>query len=162
MPGSRLVLSAGRSAEAARVLGERFTRFGVASDRVELVYRLPAGEYLEAYQPIDLGLDPFPYNGGVTTCDALWMGLPVLSVAGRDARSRRGVSVLTNLGLPEFVADSPEKLVELAATWADQRPGVSELRGTLREMMRQSPVTDGARVARHLEAAYRDLWKAIL
>src|SRR5206468_12287628 len=83
VPRSRLVLSAGKSAHAARQLGERFTKLGVASDRLELVYRLPANEYLEAYQPIDLALDPFPYNGGVTTCDALWMGVPVLTLAGR-------------------------------------------------------------------------------
>ena len=115
VPKSRLVLMAGRSAEAARILGERFTKLGIASDRLELVYRLPPAEYFEAYQPIDLCLDPFPFNGGVTTCDALWMGIPVLTLAGTDYRSRQGVSILNNLGLPEFVADTPEKVVELAA-----------------------------------------------
>jgi predicted O-linked N-acetylglucosamine transferase (SPINDLY family) len=161
VPGSRLVLSAGRSAEAARVLGERFSRLGVASDRLELVYRLPAGEYLEGYQPIDLALDPFPYNGGVTTCDALWMGVPVLTVAGRDYRSRQGVSVLTSAGLPEFVADSPDRLVELAARWSDQRAVLIDLRASLRELMSQSAVTDAARYARNLEAAYRQAWAAV-
>src|SRR5207302_3330957 len=108
VPRSRLVLLAGRSAEAARITTERFTKLGVASDRLELVYRLPAAEYFEAYQPIDLALDPFPFNGGVTTCDALWMGVPVLTVAGKDYRSRQGVSILNNLGLPEFAADSAD------------------------------------------------------
>ena len=159
VPKSRLVLQAGRSAEAARLLAERFTKQSIASDRLELVYRLPANEYFEAYQPIDLCLDPFPFNGGVTTCDALWMGVPVLTVAGRDYRSRQGVSILMNLGLPEFVAESPEKLVGLAAIWAGQRAGLADLRGSLREMMQQSPVTNAAQFVRSLETAYRQVWQ---
>ena len=162
VPGSRLVLMAGRSAGAARVLGERFAAAGVHPDRLDLVFRLPIGEYFGAYQGIDLALDPFPCNGGVTTCDALWMGVPVLTVAGRDGRSRQGVGLLTALGLPEFVADTPGKLVELAATWADQRDALADLRGTLREMARQSPLTDAERFTRHVEAAYRAVWQAIL
>ncbi|MDB5313440.1 MAG: yrrB 3 [Gemmataceae bacterium] len=158
VPRSRLVLLAGRSAEAARATTERFTQLGVMADRLELVYRLPAGEYFEAYQPLDLALDPFPYNGGVTTCDALWMGIPVLTVAGRDYRSRQGVSILNNLGLPEFVADSPDKLVELAAIWSEQRAGLADLRGSLREMVESCPLTQGVKYVRNLEAAYRTAW----
>ena len=104
MPKSRLVLLAGHSTEGAKALSGRFTKLGIAPDRLELVYRLPANEYYEAYQPLDLCLDPFPFNGMQTTCDALWMGVPVLSLAGRETRSRQGVSILNNLGLPEFVA----------------------------------------------------------
>ena len=159
VPKSRLVLLGGRSSEAARGITDRFTQHGVASDRLEVVYRLPAAEYFEAYQPIDLALDPFPYNGGVTTCDALWMGVPVLTVTGSDYRSRQGASILTNLGLAEFVADSPEKMVELAASWADQRAGLADLRGSLREMLKESPLTDAPRYVRHLEAAFREVWK---
>lgn len=155
VPKSRLVLMAGRSADAARLLNERFTAFGVASDRLELVYRFPPAEYLEAYQPVDLCLDPFPFNGGVTTCDALWMGVPVLTMAGTDYRSRQGVSILSNLGLPEFVADTPDKVVELATIWSEQRAGLADLRGSLREMMEQSPLTAAAEYVRELEAAYR-------
>jgi predicted O-linked N-acetylglucosamine transferase (SPINDLY family) len=159
VPRSRLVLSAGKSAEAARILSERFTKLGVSADRLELVYRLPAAEYFEVYQSIDLALDPFPYNGGVTTCDALWMGVPVLTVSGRDYRSRQGVSILTNLGLPEFVAESPEKLLELAAGWCDQRAGLADLRGSLRELMSESAVTAAERYVRNLEAAYREAYR---
>jgi predicted O-linked N-acetylglucosamine transferase (SPINDLY family) len=159
VPKSRLVVLGGRSAAAAKVLTDRFTQLGIASDRLEVVYRLPSAEYFEAYQPIDLALDPFPYNGGVTTCDALWMGVPVLTVTGTDYRSRQGASILTNLGLPEFVADSADKLVELAAIWADQRTGLADLRGSLRDMLQSSPITDAPRYARHLEAAYRDVWR---
>jgi predicted O-linked N-acetylglucosamine transferase (SPINDLY family) len=159
VPRSRLVLSAGGSAAGAKQIVERFTKHAVSSDRLEMVYRLPPEQYFEAYQPVDLCLDPFPYNGGVTTCDSLWMGVPVLTLAGRDYRSRQGVSVMTNVGLPEFVAESTDKLIELAALWSDQRDGLADLRGSLREMMAQSAVTDAVRYVRHLEAAYRDAWK---
>jgi protein O-GlcNAc transferase len=128
---------------------------GVSSDRLELVYRLPPGDYFEAYQPLDLALDPFPFGGAEATCDALWMGVPVLTVAGRDARGRQGMSLLNAVGLPEFVADTPEQSVTLAATWAEQRGPLAELRGTLREMMQQSPITAAADYVKHLEAAYR-------
>jgi predicted O-linked N-acetylglucosamine transferase (SPINDLY family) len=154
VPKSRLVLLAGRSVAGADQLAARFTAHGVASDRLELVYRLPAGDYFAAYQPIDLALDPFPYNGGATTCDALWMGVPVLTVAGREARARQGVSVLNALGLPEFVADTPEQLVTLAATWADQRDSLADLRGTIREIVGASAVTSAPAFVKHLEAAY--------
>ncbi|MBY0512392.1 MAG: tetratricopeptide repeat protein [Gemmataceae bacterium] len=159
VPRSRLVLLAGRSAEAARALTARFTELEISSDRLELVYRLPTQEYFEAYQPIDLCLDPFPFNGMLTTCDALWMGLPVLTVAGADTRGRQGVSLLNNLGLPEFVAETPEKLVELAVIWSDQRAGLADLRGSLREMMRQSAVTAAERYVRHLEEGLRAVWQ---
>lgn len=156
VPRSRLVLLIGRSTETARAITDRFTELGVASDRLELVYRLPRPDYFEAHQPIDLALDPFPFNGGVTTCDALWMGVPVLSVAGRDYRSRQGVSLLNNVGLPEFVADTPAKLVELAAIWSEQRANLADLRSSLREMMQASPITQAEVYVRNLEAAFSD------
>lgn len=159
VPKSRLVLLAGRSAEAARILANRFAQHGVPSDRLELVYRLPEDEYFEAYQSIDLALDPFPFNGGITTCDALWMGVPVLAASGTDYRSRQGTSILNNLGMPEFVADSADKLVDLAAIWSDQRAGLTDLRGGLREMMRESPITKAEAYVRNLEAAFRDVWR---
>ncbi|HXD86920.1 MAG TPA: tetratricopeptide repeat protein [Urbifossiella sp.] len=157
VPRSRLVLLIGRSTATARIITDRFTELGVASDRLELVYRLPTLDYFEAHQPIDLALDPFPFNGGVTTCDALWMGVPVLTVAGSDYRSRQGVSLLNNVGLPEFVADTPEKLVELAAIWSEQREGLADLRSSLREMMEASPVTQAEAYVRNLEAALESL-----
>ena len=78
-------------------------------DRVEFLAKAPRSDYLERYHELDLGLDPFPYNGHTTTFDALWMGVPVLTLAGPDARGRQGVSILNSVGLPEFVADSPEQ-----------------------------------------------------
>lgn len=157
VPRSRLVVTAGQSTAAAEALAARFTARGVSSDRLELVYTLPANDYLEAFQPFDLALDPFPYGGGVTTCDALWMGVPVLTMTGLDARGRQGTSILNAMGLPEFIADTPDQLVSLAATWADQRSALADLRGSLRDMMQQSPLTDAAGYVKHLEAAYRSV-----
>lgn len=159
VPKSRLVVMTSRSAEAAGLIVKAFSKAGIATNRIEPVSRLPGNQYYEGYQPIDLALDPFPRNGGVTTCDAMWMGVPVLTVAGRDSRSRQGVSILNNASLPEFVADTPERLVDLAATWADQRDGLADVRSTLREIVRESPVTDAAGYVRNLEAEYRRIWQ---
>ncbi len=157
VPQSRLILLAGRSVEAARLLRERFSRAGVVSDRLEFIYRMPENDYLEAYQPIDLALDPFPFNGRATTCDALWMGVPVLSLVGDDCWSCQGLSILSHLGLPEFLAQSIEKYVELAATWAEQREALADLRCGLRELMAASPLTDAAGYVQQLEALYRSV-----
>jgi len=95
-------------------------------DRLELVYRLRAGELHGGVPAADWRWTR-SLRRAVTTCDALWMGVPVLTVAGRDAAGGKGVSILTALGLPEFVADTPEQLVDLAATWAEQRDALAEL-----------------------------------
>lgn len=154
VPKSRFVLLAGQSVAASTELAKRFLSRGVSSDRLELVYRLSANDYYEAYQPLDLTLDPFPHGGAVTTCDSLWMGIPVLTVAGRDARGRQAVSLLNALGMPEFIADTPEQLVTLATTWADQRDALADLRDILRDMVRQSPLTAAIPFVKHLESAY--------
>ncbi len=155
VPKSRLVLLVGQSVNSSADIAARFTQRGVVPDRLELVYRLSGNDYFEAYQPFDVTLDPFPYGGAVTTCDSLWMGVPVLTAVGRDARGRQGMSLLNALGLPEFIADTPEQLVTLAATWADQRDALADLRGSLRDMVSNSPLTDAATYVKHLEAAYQ-------
>jgi len=154
VPNSRLVLQVGRSREMARSLMERFARAGIDSSRLTMVLSRPEEEYFHAYQSIDVALDPFPFNGRTTTCDALWMGVPVLTVAGQDCRSRQGVSILTSVGLADFIAESPEKLVGLASIWAAQTDALADLRSCLRDMMTQSPLMDAAGFVRNLEEAY--------
>lgn len=160
VPSSRLVVMTGRSAEAARRIVGVFTQAGIDRARVKAVARLPEKDYFEAYHLMDLAFDPFPRNGGVTTCDALWMGVPVLTLAGREGRSRIGVSLLTHAGLPEFIAETPQHFIELAASWANQREALADLRLSLRDILRQSPLMDAARYTRHLEAELRRLWQA--
>ncbi len=158
-PGTRLVLLAGQSQAGAKRLTDRFAQAGILRDRVEVVARLPKEKYFETYQQFDLSLDPFPYNGGVTTGDSLWMGVPVLTVAGSSYVSRQGVMAMTAVGLPRFVADSPAELVGLAREWAGRRQELADIRAGLRDRLAKSPLCDGPRYVRHLEDALRTVWR---
>jgi predicted O-linked N-acetylglucosamine transferase (SPINDLY family) len=112
------------------------------------------------YHRVDIVLDTFPYNGHTTSLDALWMGVPVVSLAGKAPVSRAGLSQLTNLGLPELVAHSEEDYVRIAAELAGDLPRLAHLRSTLRERMENSVLMDAPRFARNVEAAYRKMWQA--
>jgi predicted O-linked N-acetylglucosamine transferase (SPINDLY family) len=115
--------------------------------------------HLEAYQRVDVALDTFPYHGTTTTCEAMWMGVPVVSMAGRTHVSRVGASLLNNAGLPELIAGSAEEYVSIAADLAKDLPRLADLRRTMRERMRGSTLMDASRFARNVEAAYREMWK---
>jgi len=157
--GSRLLLHCRAGATQSR-LRQWFEKQGVAADRLELVPRTASRtEFLELHGRIDIALDPFPYNGGTTTCDALWMGVPVVSLAGRTAVSRLGLSALTTAGFSEWVANSEEEYVSIATRLADDLPRLAELRTTLRARMQASPLMDAPRFARNMEAAFRRMWR---
>ena len=159
VPGSKLVLLAGQSNAGAKRLSDRFTKAGILRDRVELVFRLPRDQYYSAYHGFDLALDPFPYNGGVTTCDALWMGVPVLTVEGNTYASRQGLAVLASLGLPGFIARSPGELADLAKSWSNRRPELAGIRSELRGMMQKSTVCDVAGYVKGFESALIRAWR---
>jgi predicted O-linked N-acetylglucosamine transferase (SPINDLY family) len=116
-------------------------------------------EYLRLYQRIDIALDPFPYNGGTTTCDALWMGTPVLTLPGRIPVARAGLGLLSTVGLRELVASSETDYIRIAVELAGNLPRLAEMRATLRLRMQASPLMDAARFARNVEAAYRSMWE---
>jgi predicted O-linked N-acetylglucosamine transferase (SPINDLY family) len=116
-------------------------------------------DYLRLFHEIDLALDPFPYNGHTTTCDALWMGVPVLTLAGKMAPARISHSLLANVGLGELAVESEAAYIQLAATLARDLPRLQKLRAGLRQRMQASPLMDAPRFARHVEAAYRDIWR---
>jgi predicted O-linked N-acetylglucosamine transferase (SPINDLY family) len=132
---------------------------GVASDRVTFVALQPRLRYLELYHDIDLGLDTFPYNGHTTSLDSFWMGVPVVTIVGQTAVGRAGLSQLTNLGLPELAANTAEQFVGIAVGLAEDLPCLSKLRASLRQRMQRSPLMDGPRFARNIEAAWRTLWR---
>ena len=157
-PGSRLLLHTHRGAHRARVL-ELFQREGVAADRIEFIGFLPIGEYFRVHDRIDVMLDPFPYGGGTTTCDALWMGVPVVSLAGRTAVGRGGLSILSNLGLAALVASDVDAYVDLAGRLAGDVARRGRLRAELRQRMRESPLMDAPRFARNVEACFRRVWR---
>lgn len=156
--GSRLLLQCPEGGHADRAL-QYFASQGIAPERVRLIARTATREeFLEVFQKIDIALDPFPYNGGTTTCEALWMGIPVLTLPGSLIVSRIGLSILSSVGLPELVADSAEDFVRLAANLAGDLPRLAELRATLRERMKASPFMDGERFAMAVEQGYRKMW----
>jgi protein O-GlcNAc transferase len=156
--GSRLILLAPEGSArqwVLRVLDEE----GVNAERIAFVPRQGRLQYLETYRRIDIGLDTLPYNGHTTSLDAFWMGVPVVTLVGQTVVGRAGLSQLTNLGLPELIAKEREKYVEIVADLAADLPRLSQLRAGLRQRMRQSPLMDGPRFARNVEAAYRDMWR---
>ncbi len=156
--GSRLILHAHEGAHRQRVR-ELFLSEGLEPARVELQRFMALQEYLRSYGRIDVALDPFPYAGGTTTCDALWMGVPVVSLAGVTAVSRGGLSILSNVGLAELVAHSAGEYIEKAVGLAMDMPRRGALRAGLRERMLASPLMDGPAFARDMEAAYRAMWR---
>ena len=161
-PDARLVLKAyGLSADSARRdLRQQFVDQGIAPERVDLsAPEFPIARHLAKYQAIDIGLDTFPYNGTTTTCEALWMGVPVVTLAGNSHASRTGASILNGVGLSDFVAGTPEQYVEIALRFADDLEARRVLRAGMRERMRASSLMDAPRFARGLEAAYRDMWE---
>jgi protein O-GlcNAc transferase len=157
--GSRLLMFCPEGRTRERVVAF-FGARGIARERVELVGYLPRWEYLRLYQRIDLGLDPFPFNGMTTTCDALWMGVPVLTLPGEMPVSRAGLSLLSIIGLEEFAMNSEEDYVRKAVELAGNLPRLADLRATMRARMQASPLMDAPRFARNVEAAYRSMWQA--
>ena len=157
---SRLLLRCPQGAAQARVR-EFFASRGIAAERVDLFAWTPTrAEFLKLFARMDIALDPFPYNGGTTTCEALWMGVPVLTLPGEGIVSRIGLSILSACGLPEFVAHTEEEYVRLAASLASDLPRLAELRATLRGRMKASAFMDGPRFAKNVEHAYRGMWRA--
>jgi predicted O-linked N-acetylglucosamine transferase (SPINDLY family) len=161
VPGSRLVLKARGLADAAiqAHVQNLFADEGIGSERLELHGWNRLSEYLTELGSIDIGLDPLPYSAGTSTCHTLWMGVPVISVAGRSAVSRMGLSVLANAGLQELVAETPEQYVALATRLARDLERLDALRQGLRQRMVESPLLDAERFARELEALYRQVWR---
>jgi predicted O-linked N-acetylglucosamine transferase (SPINDLY family) len=158
LPQSRLILHACPGSHRGRVL-TYFATQTIGADRVEFTDFLPAKAFFQVYHRVDIGLDPFPFGGGTTTCDALWMGVPVVSLAGQTAVGRAGLSILSNVGLQNLVAPDVDQYVNIAVELARDLPRLRELRATMRRRMQASPLMDAPRFARHVEAAYRDIWK---
>ena len=120
---------------------------------------LDYAQYLRMYQETDIALDSFPYNGGTTTCEALWMGVPVVALAGQYGAARSGVSLLSVLGLGHLIAATPERYLAIAQQLAADPGQLSTLRATMRERMRNSPLMDAPGFSRALETAYREMWR---
>lgn len=157
---SRLVIrnQAFHDEEFRRIYAARLAGSGIPADRVALENYAPRGEYFASYNEVDVMLDPFPFSGGTITCDALWMGAPVVTLAGDRMASRTSASVLCALGLEELVAESGEAYVDRAASLAEDLDRLAMLRAGMRARFRDSALGDAERFTRNLESAYREMW----
>jgi FkbM family methyltransferase len=160
LPSSRLFLKSKQyDTEALR---ERIIRTmeqnGVEADRIRFEGLSPHNELLDRYNEVDIALDPWPYSGGLTTCEALWMGVPVITKPGPTFAGRHSTTHLINAGLPELVTNSwdtyKKKVIELASDTQQ----LAELRSSLREQVTNSPIYDGQRFGAHLSSAIRQMW----
>ena len=161
VPAARLVLKylgLGDQAVKRRYL-DLFAACGVEPQRLELLPSSSYAEYLAAYHQVDVALDPFPFSGGVTTCEALWMGVPVVTCPGETFASRHSLSHLSNAGQTETIARDLDEYVELAVSLAGDLPRLALLRAGLRPRMAASPLCDGKRFAANLAAMLGDVWK---
>ncbi len=160
-PDSRLYLKARALGEAAvrQSVMKRFAEHGIDPQRLTLETYVPRANYLEAYNQIDIALDPFPYTGGTTTVEALWMGVPVLTLAGKQFLARQGVGLLMNAGLPEWVASDQDDYLYRAIAHASDMQRLASLRAGLRQQVLASPIFDASRFARYFEAALRGMWE---
>ena len=136
-----------------------FVAKGIDIRRIEFSDRLPKSGFQALHKQVDIALDAYPCNGGATTCETLWLGVPVVSLAGEAFRSRAGVSLLSAAGLPQLVAHSGAEYLDIAASLARDRERLGQLRAGLRESLRASPLMDAAAFARALEAQYRGAWR---
>jgi len=152
LPSARLRLTVLNPAEEGALL-HSFQRRDIDPARITLVPRLPATDYLTAHQEIDILLDSFPLSGHTTVCNALWMGVPVITLRGKIAWQRLGASVLAFLGLDSYIANSLDEYITLATQLAQDLSHLTELRRTLRDRLAHSPLMDHATHARRVEDA---------
>jgi len=124
------------------------------------VPRVSLDEYFDRFNAVDIALDSTPYSGGTTTCDTLWMGVPVVTVPGARSVSRSAASILATVGLSSWIAQSPQDYVQLAARFGADRVLLAELRRSLRQRLQASPLMDEQGFVRDLESAYRRMWQS--
>ncbi|MGC4072151.1 MAG: tetratricopeptide repeat protein [Nibricoccus sp.] len=163
VPGSRILLKGHGldETEIASFISTRFARHSIDPSRIELLGRTPnLTSHLALYERMDIALDSFPYHGTTTTCEALWMGVPVITLAGDRHASRVSASLLTAAGHPEWIARSADEYVSLAARLASSAETLAIARRGLRDDLRRSPLLDHAAQARRFGDALLECWQA--
>ena len=159
VPGSRMLLGGLSDASRTANLAEQFARNGVDRGRLIFHPRVGMTEYLALHHQVDLILDTFPFGGGTTSCHAAWMGVPVLTLAGKTMASRVGLIINSNIGLPEFITESEDAFVTQAVRWSQRLPELAALRASLRSQVLASPLCQTQAAARWLELALRTMWQ---
>jgi predicted O-linked N-acetylglucosamine transferase (SPINDLY family) len=161
LPQARLVLKYKGMDDTAvgGRLAEMFAAHRIERGRLDFLASSPHADLLEHYNRVDLALDPFPYNGGLTTLEALWMGVPVITCPGETFAGRHSLTHLSNVGLTQMVARDLDEYVALAVSLAGDLPALAVLRSGLRERMACSPLCDGKRFAEGLMNLLRGVWR---
>lgn len=161
VPNSKLLLNtkAFLDPDTRRRFEGLFAERDITKERLELTFTTGMEATMRSYSEMDIALDPFPHNAGTTTFEALWMGVPVLSLRDRPPLGRFGATILGAVGLSEWLVDTPDEYVQRAVAWAARSDDLAVLRSTLRDRLQQSPVCDAAGFARAVEAAYRQCWQ---
>ena len=161
VPKSRLFLKARQLGDPTVLerTEQRFVELGVPSARMILEGPSSREVYLARYHEVDIALDPFPYTGGTTTAEALWMGVPVLTMTGRSLLERQGVGLLANAGLPEWIAEDRDDYIARAVSYSENTQGLALLRKGLRQKVLASPIFDAQLFANNFEVALRDMWR---
>ncbi len=161
VPGAKLMLKAPELNDPAqqRSVRARFAEHGIEAASLELEGSSPRAEYLAAYRKVDIALDPFPYPGGTTSVEGLWMGVPVLTLKGDRFIGHQGETILHNAGLADWIAQDLDDYVARSAVFAGDPGALAELRNGLRAQLLASPVCNAPRFARHFEGALRGMWR---
>lgn len=161
VPGSRLLMKySGMNTETQqRRYIAWFAEEGIEKERLQFAGASVQREYLASYGDIDIALDSFPYNGGSTSLDTMWMGVPIVTLTGRLPVQRCGAEVLTLVGSPDLVAETPEQYVEAAVFLSQAVPRIPGLRQNVRRALQNSSIMDEPGLARRVEAAFRDMWR---
>ena len=161
VPESRLLLKDAQLSDPneCRRMIDGFGVEGVAEDRLILMSRTPHLEHLAAFGRVDIALDPFPTTGGISTLEAMWMGVPVVAMLGNSIPSRVGAAIVSAAGLTDWVAANEDKYVAIAKRFAADRVGLAKLRASLRPSLATSPLGDSVQYCRAVEDAYRTMWR---
>jgi len=136
-----------------------FANYGIAKDRLRLENASAKTEYYYAYNEVDIALDPFPYNGGITTMDTLWMGVPVITLAGKTTPARFGTSILTNAGYSEWIADSEEEYLAKAIALSSDIEKLAKIRSEMRNKLENNILYHPSLFTRNLERKFREVWR---
>ena len=161
VPGSRILIKTKGLDDptVAEHLLNRFYELGIEASRIDLAAQTKSiEEHLDFYNKVDIALDTIPYNGTTTTCESLWMGVPVFSVLGKMHHERVSASILNTVGLSEFVGETQEDMVKRVVNCCADITALASLRASLRDRVSSSPLCDGADLARQIEPVYRKLW----
>ena len=162
VPNSRLLIKAKSFSDPELVdrYRARLLEKNIDASRFELIgWEVNTDDHLSLYGTVDIGLDPFPYNGTTTTCEALWMGVPVVTLMGDRHCGRVGASLMTTIGLAQLISSNVDDYIDKAAELAGNMQVLSDLRMSLRERMSDSNLLNGEKFTHQLEDCYRGMWR---